>query len=278
MVIKNCPSLLTRIIVLMILMFLSSSCGGNFFESMSGQTSHDAFVQDIRNLVNDLKFDEAIAMIENASSFQAANRDEMLLIASAYAGSCGVTFADVFESLATATGSPMYFMMSSFTTKVLQPSRCHTAQQWIEQIGNSASRTTTENVAMFLVGFGKVGTYLRNRADTNASGIGDGTVDVGYDSCSNASLPIDEVKQVMTGFGLMIDNISALGTNVSGDLSSNIGVIDTACTTFGFSCSETDPTAIADGDADLFRNAVKSHSTTQVGIETCDPLSPLCCP
>ena len=253
---------------------LNGSCGGNFFEGMSGKTSHAAVIEEVRNLVNDLEFSEAVDVIEANTDLVITDRGDMMLFASAYAGDCGLTFAEIFDSLATATGSPMNFMMSAFTTKAVVPDHCYQAQLWIERIGAAGVRTTNENIAMFLIGMAKIGTYLRNRADADR----DGTVDGTFDSCDNTDLPRDEVKQVVSGFGLLIENVAALGTNISGSLSGSVTSINAVCVGLGLTCNVTDPTAISDGDADSFRDAIKSSSTTMIGIETCDPLTTLCCP
>lgn len=254
------------------------SCGGNVFEPMSNKTSHAAIMEEMKNLVNDQKFTEAITLFEGSTALTVTDRTEKMIVASAYAGACGLTFADVFDSLATASGSPMWFMMSAFTSRVVDPSKCYTAQQWIERIGAAGVRSTNENIAMFLIGFAKVGAYLRNRADTDpTTGIGNGTVDATFDSCDNTDLPRADVKQVITGFGLMIENIAALGTNISGSLSGDITSIGAGCTALGLSCNVTDPTGISDADADEFRDAIKSDKTNQIGIEACDPISPTCC-
>lgn len=260
-----------------VMVLVCTSCGGNMFEGMSGKTSHDAIVEEVKNLVNDQQFAEAVALIEGSSGFVVTDRGEKLLMASAYAGACGLTFADVFDSLSTASGSPMKFMMSAFTNRVLDPTKCFAAQQWIERIGNAGTRTVNENIAMFLVGFAKVGAFLRYRADTSATGIGDGTVDATFDSCDNTKLPRSDVKQVVTGFGLMIENVAALGTMISGSLSGNITSIGALCTGLGLSCNVTNPSGISDADADDFRDAIKSDDTTQIGIEDCDPLDMTCC-
>lgn len=264
--------------VLVFLTILISSCGGNLFESMSNKDSHDAVIQDVQKLVNELRFSDAVELIEANSDLTVTDRRELMLFASAYAGSCGLTFAEVFDSLETAGGSPMFFIMNAFRNRIVNPARCFTAQQWLQRIGTVANRTSTENIAMFLIGFAKVGTYLRNRADTSASGVGDGVVDPTFDSCDNADLPRDEVKQIITGFGLMIENIAALGSNLSAGMTADINNLNAACTLLGLNCTTTNPAAVTDADADEFRDAIKSDSATQIGIENCDPASPLCCP
>lgn len=251
---------------------LLMSCGGNLYQAMSGKTSHDAIVEEVKNLTNDQRYSEAIALIE-ANPNMVTDREDKFLFAAAYAGGCGLTFASIFESLATASGSPMEFAKDAFTTTPVVPAYCYSAQQWIEAIGAAGVRTTNENIAMFLIGLAKVGTYLRSRADADM----DGVLDVGYDSCSNTSLPRADVKQVITGFGLMIENIAALGTNLSGGMSGDITSIGAACTGLGLSCNVTDPAGISDGDADDFRHAIKSDSTANFGIESCATL-PVCCP
>ena len=248
------------------------SCGGNIFQAMSSKTSHDAVIEEVRNLTNEQRFAEAKALIE-ANPTMVTTRDDKFLFATAYAGSCGLTFAGIFTSLASASGSPMEFAKDAFTTSDVNPDDCYEAQLWIEGIGAAGVRSSNENIAMFLIGLSKVGTYLRNRADADK----DGALDAGYDSCSNAKLPKADVKQVITGFGLMLENIAALGTNIAGGFSADITSVGAACAALGLACNVTDPTAISDADADEFRDAIKSDSTTDLGIESCS-IDPTCCP
>lgn len=249
------------------------SCGGNLFEAASSKTSNNAIIEDIRNLTNELKFADAVLLIEQNPTLT-TSREDKLLFASAYAGSCGLTFATIFESLSSATGSPMEFSKNAFTTRNIIPGDCYEAQLWIEAIGINSARTTNENIAMFLIGVAKVGTYLRNRADVDKNGI----LDVGYDSCSAVSLPTDEVKQIITGFGLMIENAASIGTNISAGFSGDIASVNAACTALGMSCTQTNPTLVPNADATSFRDAIKSDKVVDLGIESCTPLLPSCCP
>ena len=254
------------------------SCGGNVYEAMSDKTTHEAIVEDVKKLTNAQKFSEAVGIIE-ANPSLIPSRDEKMTFASAYAGDCGLTFAGVFDSLASASGSPMQFAMSAFKTTLINPSQCYKAQLILESIGAAGLRTTNENIALFLIGFAKVGAYLRNRADSDPiTHLGDGTLDAGYDSCLDTKLPKAEVKQVMSGFGLMIENIAAIGAYLSGGMAGNITSIGAACTALGMTCNATDPTAISDGDATTFRNAIKSDNVSGLGIESCPMASlPTCC-
>jgi hypothetical protein len=248
------------------------SCGGNIFQAMSSKTSRDAIIEEIRNLTNELRFSEAVVLIE-ANPTILTSREDRFLFATAYAGSCGLTFASIFESLSSASGSPMEFSKNAFTTIPVNPDHCYEAQLWLESIGTVGERTTNENIALFLIGISKVGTYLRNRADTDM----DGVLDVGYDSCDPAKLPAADVKQIISGFGLMIENLAAIGSNLSGGLSGSITGVGAVCTGLGLSCNVTDPNAVSNADADSFRDAIKSDSTTDLGIESCS-ISPACCP
>ncbi len=271
MVVQNLIPILKSILLLCVTGTLLS-CGGNVFQAMSGKTSHNAIIEEVRNLTNEQRFAEAIALIELNPTLE-TNRDEKLIFASAYAGGCGLTFASIFESLSAAAGSPMEFSKDAFTTTVVNPENCYDAQLWIESIGAAGDRSTNENIAMFLIGLAKVGTYLRNRADADM----DGVLDAGYDSCDNTDLPIEEVKQVITGFGLMIENLASIGTNISGGLSGDITSVGAACAVLGLACNVTDPTGVSDADANSFRDAIKSDSATDLGIESCS-ISPACCP
>ncbi len=262
-----------KLIITICLASLMLSCGGNLYEATSSKTSREAIIEDISSLTNSLKFSEAILLIEQNPTL-IPTREDKLLFASAYAGSCGLTFATIFESLATATGSPMEFAKNAFTTRDIIPGNCFKAQQWIETIGVNSVRNTNENIAMFLIGLAKIGTYLRNRADTDKNGL----LDAGYNSCSAVSLPTDEVKQIITGFGLMIQNATSIGTNISPGLSASITNVSAACTALGLSCSQTDPTLVPDADAASFRDAIKSDKVLDLGIESCTPASPACCP
>lgn len=246
----------------------TTSCGGNIFEEASSKSSDDIVLQEIQKAVNEQRFDDAIALIIDNADLALESRENKMLFASAYAGKCGATFANLAESIETATGTPILIALTSFSTTTTSSTNCETAQEYLESIGAYADRTTSENIALFLIGFSKLGTFLKEVADDTAPY---GTVDGDFDGCPGGNLPDENVKQMMSGTALMIENYSALGDSLSSGLQGDIDDIETAC---GAACTETDASAINNATLiEGYRDLIESN---EYGIGNCALVA--CCP
>jgi hypothetical protein len=258
-----------RLSILVLSLFFGSimGCGGNFFEESSGKSSDAAIIEAIKVSINDLEYDTAIDLIEN-SGISADTREKKNLFASAYAGKCGVSFAGLIDALGSPAGTLFNFMMTSFQTVTTDAASCEQARVYLESVGLVTDRTLAENLSYFLVGFGKIGTHLRENGDTAAPF---GSFDGGFDACIVGDLPAADVQDMMSGFGMMIDTAVSISSFLGGTIGADLTTIGTVC---GASCVETDPTQINNA-ADIlnFRRVVAS---TEYGANSCTLVS--CCP
>lgn len=258
---------LTRAL-LILLCLTTTSCGGNIFEGASGKSSDDVTLQEIQKAVNEQRFDDAILLITDNPELVPETRENKMLYASAYAGKCGVTFANLAESIETATGTPILMAMTSFSSTTTSSTNCVTAQEYLESIGIYADRTLSENIALFLIGYSKLGIYLKEVADDTAPF---GTVDGDFDGCTGGNLPDENVKQMMSGTALMIENYDAIEDYLSSDLQGDIATIAVTC---GAACTETDADAIVNATfIDNYRSLIESN---EYGVGSCALVT--CCP
>ncbi|NUM59162.1 MAG: hypothetical protein HUU56_11050 [Bdellovibrionaceae bacterium] len=264
------------------LLFLSiflGSCGGNLFQLTAKKDTTEAVYQDMKVALNNLDYDTAISkaleLQTKDSSFylKCEKIDGMKIcpredLAGAYASKCGLNFVTFVSSLTSSSGSPFLFFMQKFKSVTITPAMCYEAQKVIETFGaDSTSRTTEQNLFMAILGMAKMGTYLRDAADQDQDGSADST----YDSCSSDVDPNTSAKgiseeylrQVVSGMGLVIDNLASVTAALSGG-SSALTALETIKNTCGAACSITDPNS-SSFNPTVTRNLLKSSDQ---GIET----------
>lgn len=270
----------TRLSLLRLFIFIfcltSTSCGGNVFQESSGQTTSDAIFEAVKNATNEGDFAAAVEIIDANPDIVPSSREQKMIYGSALAGNCGVTFAGLVDVISSGAivGTTFVYLMSAFSTVVTNASDCKRAQTIIESIGDVNARSLSENLSLFLIGFAKVGTYLKESADTSAPY---GTIDGGFDACVSADLPTSDVKEMITGLAIMIETSDALVNYVGTALSDSLDDIELVC---GDSCAETNADNLDDvGDAQVaadivnFRRAIASN---EFGAAACAVVT--CCP
>lgn len=270
----------TRLSLLRIFIFIFSltttSCGGNVFQESSGKSSSDAIFESVKKATNDGDFASAVEIIDANPNVVPSSREQKMIYGTALAGNCGVTFAGLVDVISTGaiTGTTFVYLMSSFSTVITDAEDCKRAQTIIESIGTATFRTLSENLALFLIGFAKVGTYLKESADTQAPF---GTVDAGFNACQSADLPTIDVKEMITGLAIMIETSDSLANYVGTALSDSLDDIEMVC---GSSCQETNSDNLDEvGDPQVatdilnFRRAIASD---EFGVGGCTVVT--CCP
>lgn len=270
----------TRLSLLRIFIFIFSltttSCGGNIFQESSGKSSSDAIFEAVKKASNEGDFSGAVEIIDANPNIIPSSREQKMIYGTALAGNCGVTFAGLVDVISTGAivGTTFVYLMSTFSSVITDAEDCKRAQTIIESIGDASFRTLSENLALFLIGFAKVGTYLKESADTEAPF---GTVDAGFNACQSAELPTIDVKEMITGLAMMIETSDALQNYVGTALSNSLSAIEAVC---GSSCTETnsdnlDEVSDAQVATDIlnFRRAIASN---EFGVGGCTVL--LCCP
>lgn len=269
-----------------------TSCGGsNYFKEAASKDSNEALYEDALKLIDQADYTGAINKFSQMSSDAQNSSDVQRSLAGAYAGRCGLNFLD-FVSNIGGSGAPFSMFMSGFTNRTVAPTDCYTSQLTIESrfgdtavtrtASNGTSQGNSLNFFMAILGMSKIGTNLRSVADADQ----DGSVDAGFDACLNTSITDDEVKQVGTGFAMVLDNFTAISSTLDPATSTLIDGISTTCAALTPNpCVITDPTSASwDAAAILaFRSLIKSNT---IGIQNCSAdngLNPLpfpfdCCP
>ncbi|MEK6773309.1 MAG: hypothetical protein AABY64_05180 [Bdellovibrionota bacterium] len=265
---------------------LISSCGGNMYNDISSKNSAAALLEDAKNALDDQDYSTAITKI---LEMQSSNLDSYMtcrttdgrrncpreILAGAYAGKCGFNFLTFIGTISSSSGAVFKFLMNTFTSTTISPDDCYEAQKVIETIGTGSALTSDQQIFMALLGMAKIGVYLRDEADTDQ----DGATDVIFNSCDtidiagvSSGISDTNVKQVITGLGLFLTYSASLSS--SGSATTDLSAISAVC---GAACNVTDPDSPALDAAAVatFRDIMKS---LLYGIETCDPISPLCCP
>ena len=281
-----------KFVFILFLVLSQSSCNGNFFKELATKTSDSARYEDALKSIDTGDYDSAIASILATSTAYQADSKVIQTLAGAYAGKCGQDFISIISGMSASAGAPFTFFMNIFTTISVVPASCSLAQTQIERLGATAAvRTTDQNIFMFILGISKIGTYLKSVADVlPATGVGgDGTTDAGFSSCRNqASMTDAQVKQVITGLGLVLDNVAAVGASVSGSAAiTAISNFNAACViAVGGSCTITDvnSASITTALLDYFRELIMTSdfgigaACTSAQALPVSGVSTTCCP
>jgi hypothetical protein len=270
-----------RILLLVVLMIssgLQTSCGGNFFKDLSTKDTDAAKYEDALKAIDLGDYASAITYIESMSTTAKAKTKTIETWAGAYAGKCGLNFISLISGLGDSSGAPFLFFMQAFTAVAVDPESCYIAQQKMELLGNSSQRTSDQNLFMFVLGISKLGTYLKASADLlPATGVGgDGVADPTFSACANQPAPGTpmmtdaQINQVVTGFGLIFDNLTAVSSSLSG-ASAVAGLNDFKATcealTLIPNCAITNPNGaeITDATRLAFRELIQ---TSDFGVGT----------
>lgn len=251
-----------------------SSCSNNLFSEFASRSSDDALLYEAQRAVNSLLFDTAIDIIKNqmSSSGQSQVRAREIL-ASAYAGKCGLNFTTYVQDLANATSGSVFVLVSSpFVGKTVDPASCLLGLQTLDLIGTNAQRTLNQNAFASVLGMVLMGSATRLYTDNNPVD-GDGTQDAADISCGISNANMDNV---ILGYAYMAQNYNAISASIGGSSSTTITDSIAICTGLaGGSCTNTDPAQISAGMRDTMRDLM---NTTQYGVGTADGSNPMFIP
>ncbi len=223
------------------LFFLTvTSCGGNSLSPFTqSQNSTEALFVEIEKKLNLSEFDGVIDLIvAQSASFKTLDRVKYYL-GNAYLGKCGFAFSTFSEKYESVSASQMFQKYAySFTGIAVDPPSCSLAQAAFESIADDSYYGSKKAFSLLMVGFSKMGTYLKSDLDTDDDGVAE------KDPCLDTDLSDDHVKQVITGMGLILNNFSGIVGDILGtDSTSDISDFQTACEgILGVgNCSITDP-------------------------------------
>ncbi|MEY4615662.1 MAG: hypothetical protein RJB66_622 [Pseudomonadota bacterium] len=279
-----------------ILLFsLSNLQCANILEPLSEKDSDKMLLYEAKKNIDERDFSKAIENLDQLSDAYKSQNDVKITYASAYAGACGMEFIPFFNSISNVDGSMTIFkfLRSSFTDKAAYPDSCKNAETKIREIGTTEALRLTAmngakdiNMLMALVSMAKVGGLLRNKSDVDGTNSnGDGTTDASFTACDSNKISDDEIIEVATGFGLLIENLPSL-LGASNSTSTNLDSVATAINTLCApeTCVILNESDIADNTqrTKILTNYRKLLESTDAGLEGSSACTlttpPGCCP
>lgn len=220
-------------------------CSQNLLTELGSKSSDEALLVDAQKAVNAQEYQSAIDIITQKLSSSGQQKTlAKEILASGYAGKCGLNFADFVTSLSNAGAVSAFKMVSKpFVGRVVDPQSCLTALTTLGTIGNFTNRTNNQNAFASVVGMSLMGSATRAYTDLVPAN-GDGAEDATKISCTLTDAQIDFV---ILGFGYMAENFSALTASQIGSGSqSGLSDIINKCASIGSgNCTITDPAAIS---------------------------------
>jgi hypothetical protein len=252
------------------IIFTCASCS-NLFKLAANKETDKALLYEAKKLIDEQKYTNAITYLNQLSPTFAADNKVRITFASAYAGACGMEFITFFGNIKGGISGAFYkLFMNLFTNRTSDSSYCILAEKKIKEIGaNATARDTVTgekeaNFFMAILAMAKAGSILRNKADLDNDGIKDASFDV----CTNdatTGFTSAEVDELVTGFGLFIENVPyLLGAGSTASLTGNLTAV---CPT----CLITDITTITDATElqtvrSVYRDLLNSSAA---GIGSC---------
>lgn len=269
--------------------FIITSCEQpNVLTEFSNTTSDEALYLEAKQKMNDFDWNRAISILTTELSADYRIRTEVKeTLMHAYGGKCGILALDLIASLNEATSSKMFEVsLQIFGGQSVDTSACDNSFDTLMSISSdSTQRTSDQNLFAAILGLSKMATNIHVKFDTESSGLGDGVVDAGWDSCPDSTDPARlsdaEVKKIISGVGLIFENLTVLGSELtSGTASASLTDALNSCeSVLGVgNCTIVDEAAVTPEVRRFFRRMISSSA---VGYGTCDisdSTTPSCCP
>ncbi|UOF01089.1 outer membrane protein assembly factor BamD [Bdellovibrio reynosensis] len=291
-----------RIFIIFLSAVLTTSCGDpNLLTEFSETDSDEALWVDAKKHIDDLEWDSAIDIIENQLSAGYQERiDVKEGLAGAYVGKCGLTFLEIVSGMTDAPSSNLFeYFMGIFKDMELEPEHCETAIEIIQGLGTVSQRTQDQNLFLAILGIARLGVTLSYKLDQVDH---DGQMDANSNVCNDHSggqlspwpMPVyqfmprqtpvpahylndADMRKIVSGFGLIIENLAALTAAIGND-SDTITALDdfkADCqeASGDVACDITDPDDVDDA---LMKYAFRVFmDTSDVGFGTCSLSTPL---
>lgn len=218
---------------------ITTSCGvPNVLTDYSKTDSDAALYLDAKTKIDSSDWDGAITILTtNLSAEYQSRSDVKETLMYAYGGKCGISFLSMLSKLKNVSSTKMFeFALQLFSGTTVDLTACDNAYTALASLGTSAQRTNNQNLFAAILGLTRMAAAIHAKMDTDAAGVGDGIVDVGWDSCEISSavnrLSDSDVNSVVSGVGLVFENLTALGSALtSGTAGSAFESAKTLCET-----------------------------------------------
>ncbi|CAN5452955.1 hypothetical protein BH10BDE1_BH10BDE1_07240 [soil metagenome] len=256
-----------------------SGCSQNAFLESAKKDTDAALLFEAKKLMNKSNWSDAITLIAKMSTAGRDDRGTKAVLASAYAGKCGLNLIRLADKISNSASQNFFSVLMSGLpgSTAASVADCVSAENTLRSISDvAAERTADENVMLAFIGFAKIGAILTTYADTN----GDGTPDPGFDSCNTAMLPDAMLREVGTGVTLAVSALAAAGGSIGAGLSDAVtnacANLATADPAYDF-CTVTTAASFSVDQTKALGGLVKS--TDNPGIGTCaGSISACVCP
>lgn len=275
---------LKNVFKLILIAGINLSCA-NAFQEMADKSTDKAKFYDAKLKLDKSDWTGAITVLTSLSTNFAARRDVKIVLASAYAGRCGLDFIDLANKIQNA-GATSFFsvLLSAFAGRTaVHLADCLAAEATIASISATVGgRESNENLLMAFVALAKMGVILAIRADTNADSAVDATFlpchldgATGFTVLPNGPVaPYSDATELVTGLSSFILSLSAVGAGDAGG--STFDEIDTYCDLIAGPpyntpiCDTTDRTLVTADQRRAIRAALSDNSGFGFAIDN-DP-------
>lgn len=262
----------------MCLLLASTSSCTNLFEGSAKKDGDPAKLLEARKKMDHYQWTAAIEQILSLSAEYLAKREVKALLASAYAGRCGLDFLAIADNLKNPGSSNLFeILVLAFPgATAAQVTDCIAAETTLKTISATATdRNPDENLLMAFVSFAKLGVIASNNLDIDGNGLADD----GIDPCT--ALSDSEAAQLVTGVANAIVSLGVVGGTIGG---ATRATVESACTTLaGIDpdyniCALIDTSQVTMAEHRQAIRGIVSETTGGLGVRFCANGPDLCTP
>jgi len=248
---------------------VSPSCA-NLFSDLSVKDSDNAKLFQAKLELDRSQWTEAITTIGTLSPTLQATADVQTLLASAYAGRCGIDMLNLINGVSQSTGGLLFeTLLETMTNATLANiDDCILAETTLNAIGAPAARTVDQNLLMTFVELGKMGAILNFRADLSGDNKYDRVNDITWNACNNADLPQHDAvgdaasaDQFVYSVSVMYQSLLASGSTIA---QADLANITTICTAGAF-CNVASPAAVTGPQRTAIRGMISEDQSVGLG-------------
>ena len=251
--------------VLLLPWLLGASGCPNLLANTADKTTDAAVFYDAQISIDAGDYSGALAKLAAGSSSAQTSHQGRIMMATAYAGRCGLDVVDLAQKFSVMGSSTLFntFLGAyhTVTASSTAPADCYSAEQQVLAV-NSNEMTKDDWVFLAFVEFAKVGTTLAKIADTDD----DGVVDPSFVSCSMADA---DAGQVGTGLTIALNAINNSGVALLSAVTTSLtSLCTTAASTSGDAqiCAHTDASSFTANDLKVFKSMIEA---SEIGFNTC---------
>lgn len=235
----------------------------NVFSDLANKTTDDALFYQAQQQINVSNYDGAVTTIQTMSNGGKAARSTQDLLASAYAGSCGLDLLGLSTALASLGNNTLFeSLLTQYQSgAAVQVTKCVSAEAVLKPLSN---RTADESLLLAFTELVKIGRQLSIVADLNH----DGFADVAFDSCAMSDA---DATIVGTGITTFLMALTASNLPIAAGVTSTLS---TTCTTIDQALALASPgysgfctkTTFNSTELKAFKSLIRSK---EIGLKTC---------